>query len=66
MDERKRRQLAVQLSAYRVAWAELSGAPLDSVRAVFHYVRHDRTVPPEELLDADGLARLVTEVPLAE
>ena len=34
---------AVQLAAYRLAWAELAGAPVAAVRAAFHYVR--RTGP---------------------
>lgn len=59
-------QLAVQLSAYRVAWSELSGTPLENVRAAFHYVRHDRTVRPEHLFDAAELAALITEVPPAQ
>ncbi|MHA6798595.1 ATP-dependent helicase [Bounagaea algeriensis] len=57
------RKSAVQLSAYRVAWSELSGTPLERVRAAFHYVREERTVLPEELLDAEGLAELVRDVP---
>ncbi|GAA2811304.1 ATP-dependent DNA helicase [Saccharopolyspora taberi] len=58
--------LSVQLAAYRLAWSELSGAPLEKVRAAFHYVRHDRTLRPADLLDADGLRRLVAEVPVPE
>ncbi|WP_232213001.1 PD-(D/E)XK nuclease family protein, partial [Saccharomonospora saliphila] len=38
--------LSVQLAAYRLAWAGLSGAPLERVRAAFHYVRSGRTVHP--------------------
>jgi DNA helicase-2/ATP-dependent DNA helicase PcrA len=30
------------------------------VRAAFHYVRHDRTVEPTALLDADGLRAVIT------
>jgi DNA helicase-2/ATP-dependent DNA helicase PcrA len=55
---------AVQLAAYRLAWARLHGIPdaeLGSVRAVFHYVRAGITVEPPALLDADGLRRLVGE-----
>ena len=33
--------LTVQLAAYRLAWASLSGVPVDRVRAAFHYVRSD-------------------------
>ncbi|MDR7302892.1 DNA helicase-2/ATP-dependent DNA helicase PcrA [Haloactinomyces albus] len=58
--------LSVQLAAYRLAWSELSGAPLDEVRAAFHYVRHDRTLRPADLLDADGLRALLASVPAAE
>ncbi|MFC4560449.1 ATP-dependent helicase [Nocardiopsis mangrovi] len=60
---RERRAVAVQLAAYRLAWAELAGVPLDRVRAAFHYVRADATVRPTDLLDAEGLAALVGAVP---
>jgi DNA helicase-2/ATP-dependent DNA helicase PcrA len=55
--------LAVQLAAYRIAWAQLAGVPVDKVRAAFHYVRHDHTLRPADLLDADGLRALVNSVP---
>ena len=54
---------AVQLAAYRLAWAELAGVPVDAVRAGFHYVRDGVTVRPADLLDADGLAALLERVP---
>ncbi|WP_106181715.1 ATP-dependent helicase [Prauserella shujinwangii] len=57
--------LAVQLAAYRLAWAGLTGAPLEKVRAAFHYVRADRTVRPVDLLDAEGLRALLRSVPEA-
>ena len=57
--------VAVQLAAYRVAWATLAGVPLDQVRAAFYYVRHDRTLRPADLVDEAGLAALIEEVPLA-
>ena len=47
--------VAVQLAAYRLAWAALAGVPLDQVRAAFYYVRHDQTVRPADLLDEAGL-----------
>jgi DNA helicase II / ATP-dependent DNA helicase PcrA len=53
---------AVQLAAYRLAWARLAGVPddqLHTVRAAFHYVRSNETVQPADLLDAEGLRRLV-------
>lgn len=58
------RAAAVQLAAYRLAWAALSGAPVESVRAAFHYVRTGETVRPADLLDAEGLRELVRQVPL--
>ncbi|ASW56639.1 UvrD-helicase domain-containing protein [Plantactinospora sp. KBS50] len=60
------RAAAVQLAAYRLAWAELAGVPVDRVRAAFHYVREGATVRPADLLDAEGLAALVAGVPMAE
>src|SRR5207253_7956044 len=55
--------LAVQLAAYRLAWAALSGAPVDQVRAAFHYVRANNTLRPADLLDTDGLTALLRTVP---
>lgn len=55
--------LSVQLAVYRLAWAQLRGVDLDQVRAAFHYVRHDRTLRPADLLDADGLREMITAVP---
>ena len=57
---------AVQLSAYRMAWASLAGVPVTHVRAGFHYVRDGVTVRPADLLDADALTALVEEVPEAD
>ncbi|OLT48259.1 ATP-dependent DNA helicase [Saccharomonospora sp. CUA-673] len=54
--------LSVQLAAYRLAWAGLTGAPLERVRAAFHYVRHDHTARPVDLLDAAGLRALLRSV----
>lgn len=56
---------AVQLAAYRLAWAELAGVPVERVRAGFHYVREGVTVRPVDLLDAEGLADLVARLPQA-
>ncbi|MGE2736357.1 ATP-dependent helicase [Mycolicibacterium vaccae] len=52
---------AVQLAVYRLAWAQLHGCALSSVRAAFHYVRTGQTVRPAELPDADALAALIAE-----
>ncbi|TWP49338.1 ATP-dependent helicase [Lentzea tibetensis] len=54
--------LSVQLAAYRLAWAALVDAPLPSVRAAFHYVRHDHTLRPSDLLDEDGIKALIRSV----
>ena len=54
---------AVQLAAYRIAWAALAGVPVSRVRAAFHYVRDGATVRPIDLLDEDGLAALITDIP---
>ena len=62
-DEAELPALSVQLAAYRLAWAALSGSPVERVRAAFHYVRHDHTLRPADLLDADGLRALVRSVP---
>ncbi|HEY9315230.1 ATP-dependent DNA helicase [Williamsia sp.] len=49
----------VQLAAYRVAWAELTGTDLDKVRAAFHYVRSNSTLRPRDLPDRARLAALI-------
>ena len=61
----ERDAVAVQLAAYRLAWSALADVPLDKVRAAFYYVRHDHTIRPADLLDADGLKTLIASVPLA-
>ena len=58
--------VAVQLAAYRLAWAALARVPLDRVRAAFYYVRHDLTVRPADLLDEAGLVALIERVPPAD
>ncbi|MDX6335637.1 MAG: ATP-dependent helicase UvrD/PcrA [Streptosporangiaceae bacterium] len=55
--------IAVQLAAYRLAWAQLAGVPADQVRAAFYYVRHDLTLRPADLLDEAGLAALIEQIP---
>ncbi|MQA14900.1 MAG: AAA family ATPase [Pseudonocardiaceae bacterium] len=57
--------VSIQLAAYRLAWSALSGTPLEQVRAAFHYVRHDVTLRPADLLDAEGLRDLLRSVPAA-
>ena len=55
--------VAVQLAAYRLAWAALAGVPVGRVRAAFHYIRPGLTVRPADLLDEAGLAALIDQVP---
>jgi len=57
------RAAEVQLAAYRLAWAQLTGVPADRVRAAFHYVRDGRPVHAADLLTAAELAALVQAVP---
>ncbi|MBV9855208.1 MAG: ATP-dependent helicase [Streptosporangiaceae bacterium] len=63
--EAERHAVAVQLAAYRLAWAALAAVPVDRVRAAFYYVRHDLTVRPSDLLDEAGLVHLIERVPPA-
>ncbi|MFC9787788.1 ATP-dependent helicase [Rhodococcus sp. NPDC127528] len=61
--------VAMQLAAYRIAWAELMSAravsrgqepiALERVRAAFHYVRTGRTIAPTDLPDPDELVALI-------
>ncbi len=57
---------AIQLGAYRLAWAELAGVPVEHVRAAFHYVRDGVTVRPDALIDGSGLAALIDTLPVEE
>jgi DNA helicase-2/ATP-dependent DNA helicase PcrA len=59
------RAAAVQLAAYRIAWAGLAGVSVGQVRAAFYYVRDDVTVRPADLLDLAGLTALIEDIPLA-
>ena len=55
--------LAVQLAAYRMAWAALKNVPVERVRAAFHYVKANRTIRPADLLDAEGIRSLLRDIP---
>jgi len=50
---------AIQLAVYRLAWAQLHGCPVESVRAAFHYVRSGRTVSPDTLPGTDDIVALL-------
>ena len=54
----------MQLAAYRLAWAELAGVPVERVGAAFYYVRDGVTIRPADLLDADGLLALIASLPV--
>ena len=51
---------AVQLAAYRLAWARLQEVPVEQVGAAFFYAATGTTVRPVDLLDEAALAALVT------
>ena len=56
---------AVQLAAYRLAWARIKGVPdgeLDTIAAAFHYVRSNETVSPANLMGAAQLRDLIAPV----
>ena len=57
------RAAAIQLAAYRLAWADLTATELAEVRAVFCYLRDGETVAPSDLLDREGLVVLLRSVP---
>ena len=59
----EKQAVAVQLAAYRLAWAALAGVPLAQVRAAFYYVPDNVTVRPADLLDGAGLAALIDDLP---
>ncbi len=61
----EQRAVAVQLAAYRLAWATLAGVPVADVRAAFYYVRDDVTVRPADLLDEAGLTEFIESIPPA-
>jgi DNA helicase-2/ATP-dependent DNA helicase PcrA len=57
---------AVQLAAYRLAFARLYGLDLARVGAAFHYVRENLTRRPTDLLGAAELESLIQSLPDAE
>ncbi|MYR04826.1 UvrD-helicase domain-containing protein [Gordonia sp. SID5947] len=57
----RRESLFVQLAAYRIAWAQLAGVPLENVRAAFHYVRSGFTLEPDDLPDRPALAAMLAK-----
>ncbi len=55
----------LQLAVYRLAWAELTGVPVERVRAGFYHVRHGELDEPVGLLGRAALAALVRGDPAA-
>ena len=49
----------LQLAIYRTAWAELTGVPVERVRAAFYYVRTGRLVEHDGLPERADLERLL-------
>jgi DNA helicase-2/ATP-dependent DNA helicase PcrA len=50
----------LQLAIYRIAWAEMSGVPLDRISAAFVMVRTGEVVTPAQLLDRQDLERILS------
>ncbi len=61
----EKRAVAVQLAAYRLAWAALAQVRLTEVRAAFYYVRENVTVRPADLLGRRGLTALIQRTEIA-
>lgn len=55
---------AVQLAAYRLAFARLWRLELGQVGAAFHYVHENRTLHPADLYDEAELEALIRSVPI--
>ena len=51
------------MSSKSTATCALAGVDVAQVRAAFYYVRDDVTVRPADLLDEDGLAALIDQIP---
>ncbi len=59
----EKQSAAIQLAAYRLAWASLAGVEVDQVSAAFVYVRYGETVRPADLATAEELIALVGSLP---
>lgn len=57
--ETRLRAKSVQLAAYRLAWARLTGAAVKDVRAAFFYVADNQVVRPHDLGTAEELEQIV-------
>jgi DNA helicase-2/ATP-dependent DNA helicase PcrA len=54
---------ALQLAAYRLAWAKIVGIDPAQVSAAFHYVRQNLTVHPADLKTLEELTAMVASLP---
>ncbi|MEZ2388972.1 ATP-dependent helicase [bacterium RCC_150] len=52
---------AVQLAVYRLAWARLTGVPVQQVSAAFYYVADDAVVRPHDLGTAEELEEIIAK-----
>lgn len=53
---------AVQLAAYRLAWADLAGVDVGVVRATFCYLRDGGDYSPSDLLDREGIQGILESI----
>ena len=51
----------LQLATYRLAWAELTGVPIEQVSAAFYYVRTDHLVVHDDLPGREDLVSLLPQ-----
>jgi DNA helicase-2/ATP-dependent DNA helicase PcrA len=49
----------LQLAIYRVAWADLTGVPVESVGAAFAFIRSGTIQRPEDLPDVAAIEALL-------
>src|SRR5699024_9527608 len=61
---RAARTAAVQLAAYRQAWAALRGGDESCVDSAFHYVKQNKTVRPQDLPDLAAVLATDTTAPI--
>jgi DNA helicase-2/ATP-dependent DNA helicase PcrA len=54
---------ALQLAAYRLAWARIKRVDPAQVSAAFHYVRQNLTVRPADLKTYEELTAMITSLP---
>lgn len=57
---------ALQLAAYRLAWAMIKGVDPSQVSAAFHYVRANLTVRPADLKSNEELTALIASLPIIQ